>query len=52
MNNYISKYAEFQTHFHRTDPFKHVPFSEESKPNKFLGALGFVVFVIGLMVMS
>ena len=53
MNNYISKYSKFETHFERTDPFKYATGGEgNEKENKMLiisSVLGLALTLVTLM---
>lgn len=50
-NNYISKYAKHDTHFARTDPFKHGYFDEDSSlsfSSKLFAGLGLTGLIVTL----
>lgn len=45
-NNYISRYAKFDTNFQRTDPFKNASWEEDSEGSivfKCFAGIGFVL---------
>ena len=50
MNNYISKYSKYDTHFNRTDKFKYAYFEKESKTSKALIGFCFIVSMILLAI--
>lgn len=45
MKNYISRYSKFETHFHRTDPWKYAQF-EQTTTSKLMSGLGFIACII------
>lgn len=47
-NEYISKYSKFDTHFHRTDPWKHIPWEDEPSGSwrKVLSGAGLLVILL------
>ncbi len=51
MNNFISRYAKYDTHFNRTDPFKHHAWQEEAELPlwvKCSAGLGLVITLLAL----
>jgi hypothetical protein len=54
MNKYISKYSKYETHFNRTDQWKHVPWSDEEPElpllHKVLGAVGFALCLVAIVI--
>jgi len=53
MNNYISKYSKYDTHFERTDPFKYATWGEPNKKENLLiiilSAAGFLLTLLSLV---
>lgn len=52
MNKYISKYSKYETHFNRTDQWRHIAWDEPETPVwlKILASLGIALVLILLMI--
>lgn len=50
-NRYISKFATYDTQFHRTDPWRHIPWEDQppSKFRKVLAGAGFILVMACLL---
>jgi len=57
-NKYLSRYSKYDTHFQRTDPWRHLPFDFETdmKPSQVIGevigTICFTLVMIGLMFLN
>ena len=56
-NRYLSRYSKHDTHFQRTDPWRNMPFDfqipkEENTTEKIVGAVCFILIMVGLMFLN
>jgi hypothetical protein len=51
MNKYISKYSKYETHFNRTDQWKHASWQEDETitVSNILAAISMVVILLALV---
>jgi hypothetical protein len=49
MNNYLSRFAAHDTHFHRTDPFKNAVWDGDDKDSVWVKVIAAIGFLFALM---